>query len=162
MHSGTDKKSKQAILFFGALIFFAIATFFSLYEGSQLDDVSWEWPYSAVFTNWLNGRVTSADDILTIDYLVYAAKFEPLFPIIMFISGMILFLQLSFWAFNGRKTALSVFLLVFAIALLVLSGALMASPTDGLELFSRIFLGTGVLLMIGCIFWLIKTGKLRG
>lgn len=160
MQIEADKKSKKPILFFGALIFFAVATFLSLYEGSQLDDISWEWPYSAVFTTWLNGEVTSADDILTIDYLVYAAKFEPLFPVIMFISGMILFLQLSFWVFRGKKTVLSVFLMLCAITLLALSGELMASPTDGIELFSRLFLGTGILIVIFCITWLIKARKL--
>ena len=160
MQVEADKKSKRLILFVGALIFFAVATFFSLYEGSQLDDNSWEWPYSAVFTAWLNGGVASADDILTVDYLVYAAKFEPLFPIIMYVSGMILFLQLSSWIFRGKKTALSVLLLLCAIALLVLSGALMASPTDGIQLFSKIFLGTGILLMIFCISSLIKARKL--
>lgn len=158
MHNET---ARNPVLFFGALIFFAIAAFFSLYEGSQLDDVSWEWPHSAIFSNWLNGRVTSADDILTIDYLVYAAKFEPLFPVVMFISGMILFLQLSFWAFKERKTALSVFLMIFAILLLILSGSLMASPTVGFELFSRLFQASGVLLMMGCIFFLIKARKNR-
>ena len=160
MQIEADKKSKKPILFFGALIFFAVATFLSLYEGSQLNDISWEWPYSAVFTTWLNGEVTSADDILTIDYLVYAAKFEPLFPLIMFISGMILFLQLSFWIFRRKKTTLSIFLLLCAIALLVLSGALMASPTDGLELFSRVFLGTGILIGVFTILRLLKARKL--
>ncbi|WP_394120367.1 DUF4306 domain-containing protein [Planococcus donghaensis] len=160
MHSETARKSKQPILFFGALTFFAVATFFSLYEGSQLDDISWEWPHSAVFTNWLSGEVTSAYDILTIDYLVYAAKFEPLFPLIMFISGMILFLQLSFWIFRRKKIALSVVLLLGAIALLVLATASMASPTAGLALFSMIFFGTGILLAIFSIFWLIKARKL--
>lgn len=160
MLNKAERKSTQLILFFGALVFFAVAAFFSLYEGSQLDDRSWEWPHSAVFTSWLNGEVTSADDILTIDYLVYAAKFEPLFPVIMFISGLILFLQLTFWVFKERKTALSVFLMIFAVVLLVFSGTLMASPTDGLQLFSRIFLGSGILIVAGCIFWLIKERKL--
>lgn len=160
MENENARKSKQAVLFFGALTFFAVATFLSLYEGSQLDDISWEWPYSAVFTNWLSGGVTSANDILTIDYLVYAAKFEPLFPLIMFVSGMILFLQLSFWIFRGKKIVWSVFLLLCAIALLVLSGALMASPTAGLELFSRVFLETGIFMIIFTIWWLIKARKL--
>ncbi|MGH2318646.1 DUF4306 domain-containing protein [Planococcus sp. SE5232] len=160
MHHETASKSKQPILFLGALTFFAIATFFSLYEGSRLDDISWEWPYSAVFTNWLSGEVTSADDILTIDYLVYAAKFEPLFPLIMFISGMVLFLQLSFWILRRKKIALSVVLLLGAIALFALATALMASPTAGLALFSMIFFGTGILLVIFSIFWLIKARKL--
>lgn len=150
---------RKPILFFGALLFFIVSAFFSLYEGSQLDDLSWEWPHSAIFSNWFNGEVTSANDILTVDYLVYAAKFEPLFPIIMFISGMILFLQLAFWVFKGRKGALNVLLLVFAIGLLVFSGMLMASPTDGLQLFSKIFLGSGVFVLIWCLISQIKAKR---
>lgn len=150
---------RKPIVLLGAFIFFAVAAFFSLYEGSQLDDVSWEWPHSAIFTNWLNGSVSSADDILTIDYLVYAAKFEPLFPIVMFVSGMIVFLQLAFWVFRGKKVGLSVFLLLAALVLLVGSGVLMASPTDGLQLFSGIFLGSGVLMAAGCVFLLVQAKK---
>lgn len=150
---------RKPILLLGAFVFFAVAAFFSLYEGSQLDDVSWEWPHSAIFTNWLNGSVSSADEILTIDYLVYAAKFEPLFPVIMFLSGMIVFLQLAFWLFRGKKMAFSIFLLFPAAMLFVCSGALMASPTEGLQLFSNIFLGSGILILIGCLISVIKAAR---
>lgn len=155
-----NNRTSQLILFFGALIFFAIATFFSLYEGSKLDDVSWEWPYSAIFSNWLNGEVTSADDILTIDYLVYAAKFMPLFPVIMFISALILFLQLSFWSLKRKESALNIFLIVCALGLFFISGILTASPTVGLQLFSKLFLGTGILVAAIGTTRLIKARKL--
>ncbi|EIM07981.1 hypothetical protein A1A1_02777 [Planococcus antarcticus DSM 14505] len=160
MHNETTRKSRQPILFFGALIFFAAAAFSSLYEGSQLDYMSWEWPYSAVFTNWLNGGVASADDILTIDYLVYAAKFEPLFPTIMFFTALVLFLQVSFWIFKGKASALSVFHIVCAGVFFVLGGALMASPTAGLALFSRIFFITGLIMLISGVTSLVKARKL--
>lgn len=160
MQIKAERKSKQRTLFFGALLFFAVAAFFSLYEGSQLDDVSWEWPHSAVFTNWLNGEVTSADDILAVDYLVYAAKFEPLFPVVMFVSGLIVFFQLSLWVFKAKKTALTLFMMAAALVLLVLSGILSSSPTDGLALFSNLFLGTGVLMMMWSVVSLSKKRKL--
>jgi len=159
MQERSTRNMREAILFFGALIFFAVATFLSLYEGSQLDDVSWEWPYSAIFSNWLNGGVESAADILTIDYLVYAAKFEPLFPIIMFISAFILLLQLASWIFRKNKIALSVFYLACGVGLFVVSGVFMSSPTVGLEVFSRIFFVFGIVLVISGVTSLVKARK---
>ncbi|MCH4826738.1 DUF4306 domain-containing protein [Planococcus halocryophilus] len=159
MQERSTRNMREVILFFGALIFFAVATFLSLYEGSQLDDVSWEWPYSAIFSNWLNGGVESAADILTIDYLVYAAKFEPLFPIIMFISAFILLLQLASWIFRKNKIALSVFYLACGVGLFVVSGVFMSSPTVGLEIFSRIFFVFGIVLVISGVTSLVKARK---
>lgn len=159
MQERSTRNMREVILFFGALIFFAVATFLSLYEGSQLDDVSWEWPYSAIFSNWLNGGVESAADILTIDYLVYAVKFEPLFPVIMFISAFILLLQLASWIFRKNKIALSVFYLACGVGLFVVSGVFMSSPTVGLELFSRIFFVFGIVLVISGVTSLVKARK---
>lgn len=159
MQERSTRNMREAILFFGALIFFAVATFLSLYEGSQLDDVSWEWPYSAIFSNWLNGGVESAADILTIDYLVYAAKFEPLFPVIMFISAFILLLQLASWIFRKNKIALNVFYLACGVGLFVVSGVFMSSPTVGLEIFSRIFFVFGIVLVISGVTSLVKARK---
>ncbi|MEK6269089.1 MAG: YjdJ family protein [Planococcus sp. (in: firmicutes)] len=159
MQERSTRNMREVILFFGALIFFAVATFLSLYEGSQLDDVSWEWPYSAIFSNWLNGGVESAADILTIDYLMYAAKFEPLFPIIMFISAFILLLQLASWIFRKNKIALSVFYLACGVGLFVVSGVFMSSPTVGLEIFSRIFFVFGIVLVISGVTSLVKARK---
>lgn len=159
MQERSTRNMREVILFFGALIFFAVATFLSLYEGSQLDDVSWEWPYSAIFSNWLNGGVESAADILTIDYLVYAVKFEPLFPVIMFISAFILLLQLASWIFRKNKIALSVFYLACGVGLFVVSGVFMSSPTVGLEIFSRIFFVFGIVLVISGVTSLVKARK---
>lgn len=159
MQERSTRNMREVILFFGALIFFAVATFLSLYEGSQLDDVSWEWPYSAIFSNWLNGGVESAADILTIDYLVYAAKFEPLFPVIMFISAFILLLQLASWIFRKNKIALNVFYLACGVGLFVVSGVFMSSPTVGLEIFSRIFFVFGIVLVISGVTSLVKARK---
>ncbi|ANU15212.1 hypothetical protein B481_1379 [Planococcus halocryophilus Or1] len=159
MQERSTKYIREAILFFGALIFFAVATFLSLYEGSRLEDVSWEWPYSAIFSNWLNGGVESAADILTIDYLVYAAKFAPLFPVIMFVSAFILLLQLASWIFRKNKIVLSVFYLACAGVLFVMSGVFMSSPTVGLELFSRIFFIIGIVLVILGVTSLVKVRK---
>lgn len=162
MQESPVKNMKEFILFFGALIFFMVATFFSFYEGSRLDDDSWEWPYSAIFTNWLNGGVESAADILTIDYLVYAAKFAPLFPVIMFVSAFILLLQLSSRIFRNNNTALSLFHIACAVALFVMSGVLMSSPTVGLQYFSQVFFIIGVVLVIFGATSLIKARKQQG
>ncbi|ANU24210.1 DUF4306 domain-containing protein [Planococcus donghaensis] len=159
MQERSTRNMREAILFFGALIFFAVSTFFSLYEGSRLEDVSWEWRYSAIFSNWLNGGVESAGDILTIDYLVYAAKFAPLFPVIMFVSAFILLLQLVSWIFRKNKIALNLVYLVYGVALFVMSDVFMSSPTVGLELFSRIFFVFGFVLVMFGVTSLVKERK---
>ncbi|ALS79630.1 DUF4306 domain-containing protein [Planococcus kocurii] len=159
MQESLVKNTKEFILFFGALIFFVVATFFSLYEGSRLDNIPWEWPYSAIFTNWLSGGAETATDILTIDYLVYAAKFAPLFPIIMFVAAFVLLLQLAAWIFKRSKIALSLFHIACAAGLFVMSTLLMSSPTLGLELFSRLFFIMGFVLVISGVTSLIKARK---
>ena len=159
MGERSKTNTREAILFFGAISFFAVATFFSLYEGSRLDNVPWEWPYSAVFTNWLNGGVESAADILTIDYLVYAAKFSPVFPTIMFFSAFALLLQLASWILKKSEIALSVFHLVCGFALLVMSGVLMSSPTVGLEFFSRVFFVTALVVVISGVVSFVKARR---
>ncbi|EGA88457.1 hypothetical protein GPDM_15259 [Planococcus donghaensis MPA1U2] len=159
MQERSTRSMREAILFFGALSFFAVSTFFSFYEGSRLEDVSWEWPYSAIFTNWLNGGVESAGDILTIDYLIYAAKFAPLFPVIMFVSSFILLLQLASWIFRKNKIALSVFYLVCGVGLFVMSGVFISSPTAGLQIFSWIFFVCGVVLVVFGVTSLVKERK---
>ena len=52
----------------------------ALYEGSAILEDPWEWKYTAIFSQMKNGQVENVNDILPIDYFVYAAKFVPTFP----------------------------------------------------------------------------------
>lgn len=59
----------------------------SWYEGSNLRENSFEWKYTAKFTNYFNGPVTEPNDIMQIDFFVYAAKFHPIPVVIMLASA---------------------------------------------------------------------------
>lgn len=141
-------KFKNIICLVGAFLVFIFSTLASWYEGGQLRDISWEWKYSAVFSTWLNGPVTEASDILVIDHFVYAAKFEPLFPLLMAASLLFIILQLSDWLLKGRKTTHIIFLSLMAVGLLLMSAMLLNSPTSGLTLFSGFFGLSGLLTLL--------------
>ncbi|WP_211654950.1 DUF4306 domain-containing protein [Planococcus alpniumensis] len=141
-------KFKNIIYLIGAFLVFIFSTLASWYEGGQLRDISWEWKYSAVFSTWLNGPVNEADDILAIDHFVYAAKFEPLFPLLMAASLLFIVFQLSAWLLRNRKTTHIIFLSLMAVGLLLMSAMLLNSPTIGLTLFSGFFGLSGLLTLV--------------
>lgn len=141
-------KFKNIIFLTGAFLVFIFSTLASWYEGGQLRDISWEWKYSAVFSTWLNGPVNEADDILAIDHFVYAAKFEPLFPLLMAASLLFIIFQLSAWLLKDRKTTHIIFLSLMAVGLLLMSAMLLNSPTIGLTLFSGFFGISGLLTLL--------------
>lgn len=64
-----------------------VATFIAWFEGSALTINSLEWKYSTPFTKLFNVEITSGRDISQLDYYVYAAKFQPLFPAIIMVSA---------------------------------------------------------------------------
>ncbi|MDN5710069.1 MAG: YjdJ family protein [Planococcus sp. (in: firmicutes)] len=141
-------KFKNIIYLIGAFLVLIFSTLASWYEGGQLRDISWEWKYSAVFSTWLNGPVNEADDILAIDHFVYAAKFEPLFPLLMAASLLFIVFQLSAWLLRNRKTTHIIFLSLMAVGLLLMSAMLLNSPTIGLTLFSGFFGLSGLLTLV--------------
>lgn len=150
---------RNVVLLIGAFITFVFATLVSWYEGGQLRDNSWEWKHTAIFSNWVNDGFTNADNLLTIDHFVYAAKFEPLFPLLMASSFLVMVFQLAFWLFKGRRTAQNSFLLLLAIASFIMCAILFDSPTIGFKLFSLFFggIGLGAILSV----FLIKGKRAR-
>ncbi|MDP7979011.1 YjdJ family protein [Bacillus multifaciens] len=87
-------KTRYMVQFGIAIVFFSVSALISWYEGSNLIEDSFEWKYSAKFTNYFQGPVSSYDDILQIDFFVYAAKFYPVPVLIMVASfGYMLFLS---------------------------------------------------------------------
>ncbi|MFD1032891.1 DUF4306 domain-containing protein [Metaplanococcus flavidus] len=123
----------------GAVSIFVFATLASWYEGGQLRDNSWVWEHTAIFSNWVNDGYTTAENLLVIDHFVYAAKFEPLFPLLMASSFLWVVFQLTFWLFKGRRAARNTILLLITIASFTLCSSLFDSPTTGFKLFSLFF-----------------------
>ena len=125
-----------------AFIFTSLATW---YEGSKVLDVPWEWKHTAIFSEIVNGPVKEASDILTIDYFVYAAKFLPTFPLIMFLSGTYLLILIGYIVLKRRNKMFSYFLTSIGLLSLILSGFVSSSPTLGLNVFCLSFLFIGML-----------------
>lgn len=130
-----------------AFLLFLISTAASWYEGSQILDNPWEWKYSAIFSRMMNnGLVEQANDILPIDHVVYAAKFLPLFPLLMFFSGIYIIVLLSSILFK-RNGMFTVFITSLGLLLLCGSSVIANSPTVGLKIFHYCFLLTGLAML---------------
>ncbi|QUG39938.1 DUF4306 domain-containing protein [Psychrobacillus sp. INOP01] len=140
---------------FSLLLF---STFISFYEGSQILTNPLVWEHTAVFSHWIKGDVTVSSDILTIDYLLYAAKHSPFFPLLMLLSTSAIFFQLVFWLFKNNpkvKITFCTMVILFSIIILIV---LKDSPTTGLHLISMFF---GILIIFSMImtFWTVKNYK---
>ncbi|PAD69995.1 hypothetical protein CHH83_06250 [Bacillus sp. 7586-K] len=129
-----------------AFLLFLISTAAAWYEGSQILDNPWEWKYSAMFSRMMNGSVEQANDILPIDHVVYAAKFLPLFPLMMFFSGMYIIVLLSSILFR-RNGMFTVLLTSLGLLLLCGSSVIANSPTVGLKSFHYCFLLLGLAML---------------
>lgn len=140
---------RNVVLLIGAFVTFVLAALVSWYEGAQLRDIPWEWKHTAVFSNWVNDGFTNSNNLLAIDHFVYAAKFEPLFPLLMAISLLYMIVQLIFWLFKRRKAIRNLLLLSLAVASFVLCGILFDSPTTNFKLFSLFFGVVGLIAVWG-------------
>ncbi|MDN7229398.1 DUF4306 domain-containing protein [Planococcus sp. N064] len=147
---------KKIVLMSGAIVVFILAALISWYEGGQLRDEPWEWRYTAVFSNWANEGFTNADNLWILDHFVYAAKFEPLFPLVMAISFYFVLFQLTFWLFRGRRTVRNAILLLVASFSFLACYALFDSPTIGFQLFALLFGLAGALSVFRMI--AVKSG----
>ncbi|PEZ09036.1 hypothetical protein CN326_04720 [Bacillus sp. AFS018417] len=90
------------VQFGAALIFFIVSAIISWYEGSNLIEDSFDWKYSAKFTNYFKGPVSDSNDILQIDFFIYAAKFYPI-PVIIMITSFGYMLLLSVYIVLKRR-----------------------------------------------------------
>ncbi|WP_332651422.1 YjdJ family protein [Lysinibacillus sp. 54212] len=69
-----------------ASILFVFSMLVAWYEGSAIIEHSYEWKYSTPFSSFFEIEVVTGKEIFALDYFVYAAKFQPLFPMIMLIT----------------------------------------------------------------------------
>jgi Domain of unknown function (DUF4306) len=131
-----------------AIFTFLFSTFSAWYEGSELRDVQWEWNHSAIFSKWLNGTVTAPSDISGLDHFIYAAKFKPVFPILMTVSGLYLIALTATWLLKNQRNKLFMFFSILGLLLMLASSLTYQSPTKGLELFTLLFIVTGLMSII--------------
>ncbi|WP_246202558.1 YjdJ family protein [Virgibacillus doumboii] len=69
-----------------ASILLLFSTVAAWYEGSAILTDPWEWEYSTPFSHLFYDEIQNSDQILQLDHFIYAAKFQPTFPVIMIIK----------------------------------------------------------------------------
>ncbi|KGP71139.1 DUF4306 domain-containing protein [Pontibacillus yanchengensis] len=131
---------KYGVQYMCVCLFLVFTVMASWYEGSALRGNPWEWEYSAVLSKLVNGEISTKSDIVQLDHFVYAAKFKPLFPLLM-TSCLIYLVTLLMYTFaRGEIQILRSFHIVMASFCLVLSMVMFQSVTIGGTLFAGLFL----------------------
>ncbi|WP_044337036.1 YjdJ family protein [Rossellomorea aquimaris] len=128
------------------LIIFGFASLVSWYEGSTLLDNSWEWRYSAPFSEMIHGSVQSSNDIVALDFFVYAAKFSPFYPGVMFISASYLSVLIAFRLL--KQTIFRISIALLGVIDLVISFIISSSPTAGANILFWLLLLVGLLMTV--------------
>ena len=133
----------------------AISTFIAWYEGSAIIEKPFEWKYSTPFTGLFNIEITNGHDISQLDYFVYAAKFQPLFPAIMMVSVLYILSVIGHYLIkHNTKWAIGFWGLTGCICILF-SGLIFNSPTIGGRIFFWMTSISGIISMIvTVIVWL--------
>lgn len=139
-----------------ASILLLFSTGVAWYEGSALLEHSWEWKHTAIFSEKANGQVENASDILPVDYFIYAAKFAPLFPLLMLVSGTYLIILMGYNSLKRNHKVFIYYLTSIGVLFLVLSGFLSNSPTSGLKVIFTSLLFFGFLILVAPLVRLVN------
>ncbi|AMQ05556.1 YjdJ family protein [Sporosarcina psychrophila] len=139
-----------------ASILLLFSTGVAWYEGSALLEHSWEWKHTALFSGIVNGQLENANDILSIDYFMYAAKFAPVFPLLMLLSGTYLIILLGYSLLKRNHKVFTYYLASISVLFLVLGGFLSNSPTSGLKIIFAILLFIGILFLVTALVRLVN------
>jgi antibiotic biosynthesis monooxygenase (ABM) superfamily enzyme len=139
-----------------SIFLFLFSTFSAWYEGSELRDKTWEWNHSAIFSKWKHGAVTNASEISGLDHFIYAAKFKPLYPILMMISMLYILVLIATWLLRNHTNKLFIFFSILGLSLILASLLTHKSPTTGLELFTWLFLLIGMSSIIVSVILKLK------
>ncbi|WLV25364.1 YjdJ family protein [Aciduricibacillus chroicocephali] len=133
----------------GVTIFIFLASFlFSWYEGSAVLENPWEWNYSTPFSHLLHGEVNKVSDISLLDHFVYAAKFHPLYPALMLLSGVYLLVLVGRIYFRKGDRGFFVYVAVLGALLLLLSLVMFNAYTSGGKLFFYLSLASGIICFV--------------
>lgn len=148
----------RLIILFGiGIILLLVSTFGALYDGSEITIYTDEWAYSTPFTHLFKGGVMFPEDILQLDYFVFAAKFRPFFPILVFIIVVYLLTLVGYVIFKHNTKRFNYFLFFIGLMLLTFSLLLSNSVTIGGDKFFKTSLSMSILYVtIALILLLIK------
>lgn len=150
---------KYAVQFLIALMLLAFSTFIAWYEGSAIRDVPWEWKHTAFFSNVLNGQVTNNSDISQLDYFIYAAKFHPVYPILILFSLSYIVTLSGYLLLKNYIKRLTVFLSVISMIYVLLGLTIYSSPTVGGKYLTFVFLFIGLVNLSLAILFFLRVRK---
>lgn len=137
----------------------AVSTCIAWYEGSAIIENSLEWKTSTPFTQLLNVDITNGQDISQLDYFVYAAKFEPVFPAIMMVSAIYILSVIGYYLINSHTKWAIGFWGVIGCVCMLLSSRFFYSATIGGRIFFWMTLISGVLCIIVTVLVWLKNIK---
>ncbi|AMM95666.1 hypothetical protein UP17_21685 [Peribacillus simplex] len=137
-----------------AAFFLLLFSFCTWYEGSEILDNPWEWRYSTHFSQMLNDQ-----DISNLDYFVYAAKFKPVFPVLMVLTSSYLIIITGYALFKRSSKKIALFLAGFGVPFLISSGFVSNSPTVGGNIFQAFFLISGMMAIMGAVLYYFRMPK---
>ena len=152
---------KYLLQIFIGIFILAISTFFAWYEGSSITDISWEWKYSTPFSNLFNIEIVNGRDISQLDYFIYAAKYQPLFPVIMLISIFYIFKVVGHYLITHQPKWGLIFGGLISCIILLFNSFVFNSTTEGGRIFFWITLIIGVISIAVTVFGYLKYSKLR-
>lgn len=152
--------SLKIIIQFGlASLLLILSTGAAWYEGSTILEKPWEWKHTAIFSLMANGQIENLNDILPIDFFIYAAKFAPTFPLLMLLSATYLIILIGYILLKRKDRTFTYFLSGVGVVFLILSGFVSNSPTTGLKIFFVSFLLIGIIAVaIALLRFFKKTG----
>ena len=138
---------------------FALSAFIAWYEGSAIIDHPWDWKYSTPFSTLFQIELVNGYEISQLDYFVYAAKYQPLFPMLMLLSLFYILTVFGFYLIKHQPKWGLLFWSLFSCTLLVLSGFLFNASTFGGYIFfwMTFIMALGSLMML--VFLSIRKSK---
>lgn len=143
------------------LFILTISTFFAWYEGSAITDINWEWKYSTPFSNLFNIEIVNGHDINQLDYFIYAAKFQPLFPVIMLISIFYIYIVAGHYLITYQPKWGLIFWGLISCVILLFGSFVFNSSTVGGRMIFWITLFIGLISIAVTVFGYLKYSKMR-
>lgn len=139
----------------------ALSTLFTWYEGSGIIDHPWDWKYSTPFSDFLKIKIVNGYDISQLDYFVYAAKYQPLFPVVMLLSVLYILAVFGYYLIKHQPNLGLIFWGLISCTMILFSSFIFNSTTVGGKIFF-LFTFTSSFICVAITFFLyFRNSKLR-
>lgn len=145
-----------------ASVVFLFSSLAAWYEGSAILDHPSEWRNSTPITQLMYGIVHESSDISQWDFLIYAAKYRPTFPMIMTMSGLYLLVFLGYYIFKKVRKWYAYYLFLISGALFLLSYfSFETSTAGGQKMFVLFSICGSICMLTGLITYLMATMRMK-